>query len=103
MGADVDLRELAYSTSGYTGAALANIVNLGALLAAKNERNCITQADLMGALELETLGKVASEHFSDERKKRLAVHEASKALLAELLPEIEPVELVTIVPRESYH
>jgi cell division protease FtsH len=82
MADDVNLLDVAYATTGYTGAALANIINLGALLAAKDNRDKIRQSDLTGALELETLGKVAQEANSDQRQKRLAVHEVRAQLIS---------------------
>jgi len=101
MDPDVDLKEIAFSTTGFTGAALANIINLAALVAAKDLRKVITMQDLFSALELETMGKLADTGAGPERRRRMAVHEAAKAILAELLPSLETVELVTIVPREK--
>jgi cell division protease FtsH len=95
MADDVNLLDVAYATTGYTGAALANIVNLGALLAAKDNRNTIRQSDLMGALELETLGKVAQESNSEQRQKRLAVHEVRipTQLIIPTLRLLDPISL----------
>lgn len=61
----------------------------------------IAQADMFSALELETMGKVVDETPSDARRRRLAVYESAKAILVELLPSLETVELVTVVPREK--
>lgn len=101
LGDDVDLKEVAMGTMGYTGAGLANIINIAALIAAKDQRAKVMQSDLMSALELQTMGKLTDDHYSISRQKRLAVHEAGCALLTELLPTLEKVELVTIVPREN--
>jgi cell division protease FtsH len=56
---DVDLKEIAFQTTGYTGAGLANIINMAALLAAKEQRTAICQNDLLNAVETESMGKVS--------------------------------------------
>jgi cell division protease FtsH len=98
---DIDLHEIAFETRQYSGAQLANLVNMAATVATQRSRDEIKTEDVMKALEIERLGPERSR-YSDKARKRLAVMEASTALLCTLLPAIEPVVLVTITPREKF-
>lgn len=98
---DIDVRELAFETQRYSGAGLANLVNLAALMAGKKGREKLQHSDILEALEYERLGPLR-EPYSDGRQKRLAVQEAATCVAATLLPSIEPVVYVTIIPREKY-
>lgn len=98
---DIDLHEIAFETRQYSGAQIANLVNMAATVATQREREEITTDDVMKALEIERLGPERSR-YSDKARKRLAIMEASTALLCTLLPAIEPVVLVTITPREKF-
>jgi ATP-dependent metalloprotease FtsH len=101
---DVDWATLAAETRGFTGAALANLVNVAALLAAREQSPLIEGRHLLAALEAETLGKrlpPSAATRSEELMRRLAVHRAAQALAAEALPELPGVELVSLEPRES--
>ena len=99
--ADIDLHELAFETSRYSGAQLANLVNLAATIASQAGRGEVASGDLMAALEFERLGPERAP-YSGAARRRLAVQEAATALACTLLPAIEPVVQVTIVPREKY-
>lgn len=96
-----NLRELAFDTQRYSGAAIANLVNLAAMRAERDTRDQIRYQDLTDALQYDRLGPDRSP-YSAPRQKRLAVQEAATALVCSILPAIEPVVHVTIKPREKY-
>ena len=98
---DIDLHEIAFETRQYSGAQLANLVNMAATVATQRGQEEIATADVMKALEIERLGPERSR-YSDKARKRLAVMEAATALMCTLLPAIEPVVLSTITPREKF-
>ena len=98
---NLDLHEIAFETRQYSGAQLANLVNMAATVATQQGRDEIMTEDVMQALENERLGPERSR-YSDKARKRLAVMEAATSLLCTLLPSIEPVVQVTITPREKY-
>ena len=79
--------------SRYSGAQLANLVNVAATIASEQGRDELANADLFGALELERLGAERRAYGAAARR-RLAVMEAATVLVCELLPSIEPVVLV---------
>ncbi|MGW6461155.1 ATP-dependent zinc metalloprotease FtsH [Streptomyces sp. NPDC055078] len=96
---DVDLRQVARTTPGMTGADLANLANEAALVAVKRERPAVTQADLSSALEKVQLGTERPLVMPDDERRRTAFHESGHALLGMLQPGADPVRKVTIVPR----
>ena len=98
---NIDLHEIAFETRQFSGAQLANLVNLAATVAGLAGREEVLATDLMKALENERLGPLRSR-YSDKARHRLAVMEAATALLCTLLPSIEPVMSVTIQPREKF-
>ena len=96
----VDLRTIAARTPGFTGADLENVVNEAALLAARRERNAVTEAELDEAIDRATAGlERKSRVVSDKQKERVAVHEMGHALVALKSSEIDPLHRVTIIPR----
>jgi cell division protease FtsH len=99
LGPDVDLDQLASGTPGLVGADLRNLVNEAALLAARREREHVTQADFEDALEKVLLGRERHIMLSPQERERVAYHEAGHALLGLLVPEADPVRKVSIVPR----
>ncbi|PRW60287.1 cell division isoform A [Chlorella sorokiniana] len=99
--ADIDMHELSFATNGYSGAQLANLVNMAATVASQRESEQICQQDIEKALEFERLGPERPP-FSEAARRRIAAMEAATALTCTLLPAIEPVALVTIVPREKH-
>lgn len=99
LAQDVDLEQVAASTPGMTGADLANLVNEGALLAARRGQDAVTQRDLTDALEKVQLGAARKVLISDEERRRTAYHEAGHALLGMLQPGADPVRKVSIIPR----
>jgi cell division protease FtsH len=100
MDESVDLHELALATAGAVGADLANIINEAALTAVRSGRNAVSQADLIGAVELVFAGKEKKGRLLGEQEKRVvAYHEVGHAMLVALQKHTEPVQRITIVPR----
>jgi cell division protease FtsH len=96
----VDLASLARGTPGFVGADLENLVNEGAILAARRNKKSITQSELEEAIERVVMGpERKSRLISDEEKRILAYHEAGHAVVANAIPEADPVQKVTIVGR----
>ncbi len=97
---DIDLSVLARGTPGFAGADLANLVNEAALVAARQNRKVVTQADFELAKDKVLMGvERKSLIISDEEKRNTAYHEAGHALVAATLPDADPVHKVTIIPR----
>jgi cell division protease FtsH len=100
LSADVDVRVLARSTPGLTGADLENVVNEAALSAARNDKENVNMLDFESAKDKVMMGaERRSMIISDEEKRNTAYHEAGHALVAKLLPGADPVHKVTIIPR----
>src|SRR5246127_4158950 len=100
LSTDVDVRVLARSTPGFTGADLENLVNEAALLAARNDKEKVSMVDLELAKDKVMMGaERRSMIISDEEKRNTAYHEAGHALVAKLLPGADPIHKVTIIPR----
>ncbi len=96
----VDLRNIAARTPGFTGADLENVVNEAALLAARREKNAVTELELDEAIDRASLGlERKSRILSENEKERTAVHEMGHALVAVSTGNIDPLHRVTIVPR----
>ncbi|GAB4415464.1 MAG: ATP-dependent zinc metalloprotease FtsH [Anaerolineales bacterium] len=97
---DVDLASLARGTPGFVGADLENLVNEGAILAARRNKKAIGQAELEEAIERVVMGpERKSRLISDEEKRVIAYHEAGHAVVGNAIPEADPVQKVTIVGR----
>jgi cell division protease FtsH len=96
---EVDLGLIARQTSGLTGADLANLCNEAAIIAGRNERDFITGADFEAALERIVAGLQTRRVITPQEKKVVAYHEAGHALVRELLPAVEKVHKVSIIPR----
>jgi cell division protease FtsH len=96
----VDLEQLASRTPGFAGAELANVINEGALLAARRDRDAVTQEDLNEAVERVVAGlERKSRIITDEEKEIIAHHEIGHALVAEFSNGADKVEKISIVPR----
>ena len=96
----VDLERIAKGTSGFSGAELESLINEAALLAARLNKRKIEQVDLEMAKDKVAMGNERrSLVLSDAQKKRTAYHEAGHAVVARLMPEADPVNKITIVPR----
>ena len=97
---NVDLGSLARGTPGFVGADLENLVNEGALLAARRNKKSIGQEDLEEAIERVVMGpERKSRLISDEEKRIIAYHEAGHAVVGNAIAEADPVQKVTIVGR----
>jgi cell division protease FtsH len=100
LNKDVDLKVLARSTPGFSGADLANLVNEAALAAARYGQDSVAMPDMESAKDKILMGvERKSMIISDEEKKTTAFHEAGHALIAALIPEADPIHKVTIIPR----
>ena len=96
----VDLSSLARGTPGFVGADLENLVNEGAILAARRNKKAIGQIDLEEAIERVVMGpERKSRLISDEEKRIIAYHEAGHAVVMNAIPEADPVQKITIVGR----
>ncbi len=100
LDTDLDLESLSKRTPGFTGADLANMLNEGALLAARRGGNKISQIDLDEALDRTIAGPQRRSKVIDSKEKEIiAYHEAGHAVVGELLDHADPVHKVTILPR----
>lgn len=100
LAKDVDLKVLARSSPGFSGADLANLVNEAALLAARRGADKVAMKDMESAKDKVLMGvERKSMIISEEEKKSTAYHEAGHALIAALIPEADPIHKVTIIPR----
>ena len=99
LGDDVDLKQIAQTTAGFTGADLENLLNEAAIQAAKDEHAFIRQADIKKAFIKVGIGaEKKSRIISDKEKKITAYHEAGHAILFHVLPDVGPVYTVSIIP-----
>jgi len=100
LDTDAVLNAVAQRTPGFAGADLSNVLNEAALLAAKRNKQKITQAELLESIEKVMMGpERKSKVFSDKEKKITAYHEAGHALIAHLLPNADPVHKISIISR----
>ncbi|MBR8832516.1 MAG: ATP-dependent zinc metalloprotease FtsH [Stigonema ocellatum SAG 48.90 = DSM 106950] len=100
LGEDVDLKAIATRTPGFAGADLANLVNEAALLAARNQRQTVAQADFNEAIERVVAGlEKKSRVLNDKEKKIVAYHEVGHALVGSLMPGSGRIEKISIVSR----
>jgi len=100
LAKDVDIRRLAERTPGFSGADLQNLMNEGAILAARRNLNEIPMGVLIESIEKVMLGPERRSHImNDEERKVTAYHEAGHALVAHLLPHADPVQKVSIISR----
>ena len=97
---DVDVKILARRTPGLVGADLANLINEGALLAARKDHEKITMEDLEEGIERVMAGpERKSRLINDHEKKIIAYHETGHAIVAKILPGADPVHKISIIPR----
>jgi cell division protease FtsH len=100
LSENVDIKILAKSTPGFSGADLANLVNEAALLAARQKKTKVEMSDLEKAKDKVLMGvERKSLVISDEEKRTTAYHESGHALVARMLPNADPVYKVSIIPR----
>ncbi|MDO5702172.1 MAG: ATP-dependent zinc metalloprotease FtsH [Lachnospiraceae bacterium] len=99
LGDDVDLRQIAQTTAGFSGADLENLLNEAAIGAAKTNRGYIRQEDIKAAFVKVGIGaEKRSKVISDKDKRITAYHEAGHAILFHVLPDVGPVYSVSIIP-----
>ena len=99
LAEDVDLKQVAQTTAGFTGADLENLLNEAAIHAAKENREYITQDDIKKSFVKVGIGaEKKSRIISDKEKRITAYHESGHALLFHLLPDVGPVYTVSIIP-----
>ncbi|MFA6208226.1 MAG: ATP-dependent zinc metalloprotease FtsH [Candidatus Obscuribacterales bacterium] len=100
LAKDVDLKVLAKRTPGFTGADLSNLINEGALLAARGDKREIDMSDLDQAIDKVNMGpEKKTRIISPKEKENTAYHEVGHALMFTLLPHANPLHKVTIIPR----
>jgi len=100
LAKDINLREVAERTPGFSGADLANVVNEAALLAAKRDKSETAQNELLESIEKVMLGPEKKSHLlSTDEKKIAAYHESGHALVSSSLPGTEPVRKISIISR----
>ena len=99
LGDDVDLKQVAQTTAGFTGADLENLMNEAAIYAAKAGRSFIQQADINRSFVKVGIGaEKKSRVISEHEKKITAYHEAGHAILFHVLPDVGPVHTISIIP-----
>ena len=100
LAEDVDLKQIARGTAGFTGADLENLLNEAALLAGRRNESFITMKDLQESIIKVIAGPEKHSRVIPERERRLtAYHEAGHAVVMHALPDLDPVHQITIVPR----
>ncbi|MBU4223918.1 ATP-dependent zinc metalloprotease FtsH [Patescibacteria group bacterium] len=100
FGEDVKLETIAERTVGFSGADLQNLMNEGAIFAARENRKKISQLDLIKSIEKVLLGPERKSHLlTIDEKKIAAYHEAGHALISSILPHADPVHKVSVVSR----
>jgi len=99
LAPDVNLEDLARGTPGFSGADLENLVNEAALAAARRESRQVSRQDFENALDKLLLGGKREALMDEQERRIVAYHEGGHALVAAVLPDVDPVYKVTIVPR----
>ena len=99
LGEDVDLAQIAQTTAGFTGADLENLLNEAAIMAARDGRSYVMQQDIKHAFIKVGIGaEKRSKVISEKEKKITAYHEAGHAILFHVLPDMDPVYTISIIP-----
>lgn len=100
LATNINLREVAERTPGFSGADLANVVNEAAILTARKDKHQVSQDELLESIEKVLLGPERKSHILSKKEKEIAAfHEGGHALTATLLPESSPVRKVSIISR----
>ena len=99
VAGDVDLKVLAARTAGFAGADLANLVNEGALLAARRDKTAVEAKDFDEAIDRIIAGLEKKRAMSDKERRIVAYHESGHAIVASLLPNLDPVHKISIIGR----
>ena len=99
LAEDVDLKQIAQTTAGFTGADLENLLNEASIVAAKENRSFVIQEDIKKAFIKVGIGSEKKSRIITEKEKKItAYHEAGHAILFHLLPDVGPVYTVSIIP-----
>lgn len=99
LGEDVDLKQISQTTAGFTGADLENLLNEASIIAAKENRAYVMQEDIKKAFIKVGLGVEKKSRIISEKEKRItAFHEAGHAILFHVLPDVDPVHMISIIP-----
>lgn len=99
LAEDVDLKQIAQTTAGFTGAELENLLNEAAIMAAKDRRRFVRQSDIKSAFIKVGIGaEKRSKVISDKEKRITAYHETGHAILFHMLPDMEAVYTISIIP-----
>lgn len=100
LAPEIDLRQIAERTPGFSGADLANLMNEAAILAAKHNQKSIRQQDLINSIEKVLLGPERKSRVLSKKEKEIAAyHESGHALVADTLPNVDPVRKISIISR----
>ncbi len=100
LASDINLKEIAERTPGFSGADIANVANEAAILAARRNKEKIFQGDFFDSIEKVLLGPERQSHILSKKEKEIAAyHEAGHALVATLLPGGEPIRKISIIAR----
>jgi len=100
LAPSVDLKSVASQTPGFSGADLANLCNEAALMAARNNKEMVEESDFDKSVERVLMGPEKKSHIISKKEKQItAWHESGHALLSLLLPEVNPLKKVSIIPR----
>ncbi len=100
LSADVELEKIARRTPGFTGADLSNLLNEAAILAARRNLTEISMDEVNDAIDRVVAGpEKKNRMMSDKRKKLVAYHEAGHALIGALMPDYDPIQKISIIPR----
>lgn len=100
LGKTVNLRQIAERTPGFSGADLSNLINEGAILAARQNKKQVDQEHLLESIEKVMLGPERKSHLLSKKEKEIAAyHEAGHALIAAVLPDADPVHKVSVISR----
>jgi cell division protease FtsH len=99
VATDVDLKVLAARTAGFAGADLANLVNEAALLAARNDKGAVDMKDFESAIDRLIAGLEKKRVMSTKEREIVAYHESGHAIVATVLPDLDPVHKISIVQR----
>jgi len=100
LAESVSLKSVASQTPGFSGADLANLCNEAALMAARNNKEAVEEVDLDKSVERVLMGPEKKSHIMSKKEKEItSLHESGHALLSLLLPEVNPLKKVSIIPR----
>ncbi|WP_404783433.1 ATP-dependent zinc metalloprotease FtsH [Altericista sp. CCNU0014] len=101
LAPEISLEAIARRTPGFSGAALANLLNEAAILTARRRKECITDQEILDAIDRVTIGLTLTPLLDSKKKWVIAYHEVGHALLMTLLKNADPLDKVTIIPRSG--